>query len=117
MPKILYVEDHPPAQMLMEAIIADLTAHELLLAGTGASAEQITRETPPDLYILDMDLPDTDGIKLAKQLTSINSAPVILVSAYAEAITDDTLSGLTCYYIPKPLDPTHVAETVQRALA
>src|SRR5205085_1401060 len=83
MATILYVEDHPPAQLLMQAIISELTAHHLICAQTGEEARQIVASDSVDLYILDLDLPDTDGITLAQTLTTIHDAPVILVSAYA----------------------------------
>lgn len=112
MATILYVEDHPPAQLLMEAIIADLTAHTLFTAANGAEALQLAATHQPDLYILDLDLPDTDGIVLAATLQTRHPAPVILVSAYAEAIDTDAH-----YYLAKPLDPDHVAQIIDRALA
>lgn len=114
MSAILYVEDHPPARFLMQAIIEDLTDYALMVAENGASAQQIARDIKPLLYVLDMDLPDTDGLTLAKVLQSIHSAPVILVSAYAEAIREDDLDGMI--YLPKPLEPQHVADVIRRTL-
>lgn len=115
MPTILYVEDHPPAQMLMQAIVDEFTAHTLIIAQSGTEAQQAIQTTTPDLYILDLDLPDTDGVTLAKTLCQQHPAPVILVSAYAEAINEAELPDLI--YLAKPLDPDHVAETIQRAMA
>ena len=122
MATILYVEDHPPAQMLMQAIVNEMTGHTLHMASTGEMARAIASEALPDLYILDLDLPDTDGLTLAEALrhlnpTNPNPAPVILVSAYAEAVEDAESSGLVTFYLAKPLDPDHVAEAIQRALA
>lgn len=114
---ILYVEDHPPAQLLMQAIISDLTPHHLVLAQNGAEAQRITAEVHPDLYILDLDLPDTDGLVLAKTLHALHPAPIILVSAYAEAFTASEHAALISAYLPKPLDPDHVAATLQRTLS
>ncbi|NDJ75876.1 MAG: response regulator [Chloroflexi bacterium] len=115
MARILYVEDHPPAQYLMDAIISEMTAHELLLASSGAEAEQLAESFPPDLYILDLDLPDTDGLRLAETLRAAHPAPVILVSAYAEAVDEAALDDM--HYLAKPLEPDHVADTIRRALA
>jgi CheY-like chemotaxis protein len=112
MATILYVEDHPPAQLLMQAIISELTVHRLVCASTGEEARQIA--APIDLYILDLDLPDTDGVTLAQTMTTIHRAPVILVSAYAEAIKPENLSYS---YLAKPLDPDDVAKIIQRAVA
>ncbi len=117
MKTILYVEDHPPAQLLMQAIVSELTSHRLLIAENGEEAGQIAANTPLDLYILDLDLPDTDGVTLAQTLTARCPAPIILVSAYAEAIEEETLNELIHSYLAKPLDPDYVAETIQRALA
>lgn len=114
MATLLYVEDHPPAQMLMQAIISELTVHQLLCAGTGETARKLAAENKFDLYILDFDLPDTDGLTLAQNLTAIHPAPVVLVSAYAEGIKTETLAH---YYLAKPLDPDNVAKIIQRALA
>jgi CheY-like chemotaxis protein len=114
---VLYVEDHPPAQMLMQAILSDLTPHQLLTAGTGETARRLAAERHPDLYIVDLDLPDTDGLALVKALKAIHAAPALLVSAYGESVKDESIKTLFAAYLAKPLDPIHVAETIQRALA
>ena len=117
MTTLLYVEDHPPAQMLMKAIINDLLPYQLIMAKTGEEAIEQTATHRPDLYIIDLDLPDTDGLTLARALRQIHLAPVILVSAYAEAIKLEQVSDTVQNYIAKPLDPDYVAQTIQRTLA
>jgi CheY-like chemotaxis protein len=117
MATLLYVEDHPPAQLLMQAIISTMTPHDLRLASSGAEALDSVRMAPPDLYILDLDLPDSDGLSLAAQLSGIHPAPIILISAYAEAVDPAALPPLIRFYLAKPLDPDDVAKTIQRALA
>lgn len=114
MATILYVEDHPPAQLLMQAIISEMTTHTLVVANSGAEAVKVAAESYPELYILDLDLPDGDGISLAQTLNAIHPAPVIIVSAYAEAVNQGTLDYV---YLSKPLDPDDVARTVQRTMA
>jgi CheY-like chemotaxis protein len=117
MTTILYVDDHPPARLLMSAIIAELTDFSLLTAATGAEAIEATKSHTPDLYILDVDLPDTDGILLAEHLNRVHTAPVLLVSAYAESIEIDTLPDFIHTYIAKPIDPDAVVETIRRTVA
>ncbi|HLY26408.1 MAG TPA: response regulator [Aggregatilineales bacterium] len=114
---ILYAEDHPPAQLLMQAIIGDLTQHHIELAATGEEAERMAAQLLPALYIVDLDLPDTDGLALAQALRAIHPAPVLLVSAYAEAVKESQFQTLVTAYLPKPLDPEYVAETIERTLA
>ncbi len=114
---ILYVEDHPPAQMLMQAIVGEMTSHRLALASTGAEARTVAQSVEPDLYIVDLDLPDTDGLTLVQALQNIHPAPVLLVSAYAEAVKQSPVGGMILAYLAKPLDPTDVARTIERSLA
>jgi two-component system response regulator BaeR len=108
--RLLYIEDHPPARLLMTAIITDLGngEHTLMLAANGGEAIVTVRATPPDLYLIDFDLPDTDGVRLAQRLREIHTAPVILVSAYGAAIQRDSHRGIITMYLPKPLDPDEV---------
>ena len=117
MSKLLYVEDHPPAQILMQAIVDEMTGHHLTLASSGDEARAIAATLAPDLYIVDLDLPDTDGVALAQMLKNIHLAPVVLVSAYAEAFKEPTLKAVIDTYLAKPLDPDVVVATIQRALA
>jgi CheY-like chemotaxis protein len=117
MSTLLYVEDHPPAQMLMQAIIADLTPHRLIVAGTGEQARALATAESPDLYIVDLDLPDGDGLALASTLKAIHAAPVLLVSAYGESVDSAAMHSVIHAYLAKPLDPINVAETIQRTLA
>lgn len=117
MTTILYVEDHPPAQLLMKAIFSDLLPYQLVLAASGESALAQTKTHPPKLYIIDLDLPDTDGLTLARQLYEQHPAPIILVSAYAEAIKTESLANIVHAYLAKPLDPDYVAQIIQRTLA
>jgi len=117
MPTILYVEDHPPAQLLMRAIIAEFTTHRLITAGTGTEALRLAHTERPALYIVDLDLPDTDGITLITALKTAHPAPAVLVSAYAEAVDGATLGTRIDSYLAKPLDPTYVAQIIERTLA
>ncbi len=114
---LLYVEDHRPAQLLMQAIVGEMTGHQLTVAGSGAEALALAAKHHPDLYIIDLDLPDTDGIALAGELKAMHAAPVLLVSAYAEAVKSDPLRLAVDAYLAKPLDPDHVVETIHRTLA
>lgn len=117
MATVFYIEDHPPAQMLMQAIVGELTAHHLAVASSAQEAQATAASLAPDLYIIDLDLPDMDGLSLAQALKAIHPAPVLLVSAYAEAVKDSSLGTLVNAYLAKPLDPENVAKTIERTLA
>jgi len=109
---ILYVEDHPPARLLMNAIVQEMTDYEIISVGSAAEAHHLINTHTPDLYILDLDLPDGDGVSLAQELQQRHHAPVLLVSAYAEAV--DATANYE--YLPKPLDPDDVETILRRTL-
>jgi CheY-like chemotaxis protein len=117
MATVLYIEDHPPARLLMHAIIEEMTTHRLEVAASGEEGLRQAQALTPDLYIVDLDLPDTDGLTLARALLKVHPAPVLLVSAYAEAVKDPTVGTAIHAYLAKPLDPVDVADTIERTLA
>lgn len=117
MTTLLYLEDHAPARLLMEAIVHDLLPYDLMVAATGEEALTKAAAHRPDLYIVDLDLPDTDGLTLGRALRQTHPAPVILVSAFAEAIKAEDFAEVAQDYIAKPFDPDYVAEVIRRTLA
>lgn len=112
---LLYVEDHPPARLLMDAIIHDLTPYTLITAGSCAEAKHSV-VSRPDVYIVDLDLPDGDGITLIHELQAAHFAPAIITSAYESDTVANIPEGIF-EYLRKPLDPDDVARTIQRAVA
>ncbi|BFH70414.1 hypothetical protein J27TS7_22480 [Paenibacillus dendritiformis] len=71
----------------------------------------------PDLVLLDLTLPDQDGMEILKQLRQYGSCPVIIVTA--RGAVPDRLRGLqegADDYIPKPFDPEEVVARVQAVL-
>ena len=104
--KLVYVIDD-------EADICKLVANELARYGhqtqtfrTGAQALYALKKQPPDICIIDLGLPDMDGLNLVKQLMNNNSMGIIILSG-RNSLTDKVL-GLELGaddYISKPFDP------------
>ena len=118
---VLYVEDNPVNTMLMESIFERLPASRLTAAETGADAETSALADPPDLLLLDMQLPDTDGIALLNRLRAypaLRQIPAVAVSAdaLAEGIAAARSAGFCDYWV-KPLDLDHTLGQLMRLLA
>src|SRR5262249_5870561 len=77
---VLVVEDEAPMRRFLRAA---LTSHgfKVVEAATARDAEQLATETPPDAVLLDLGLPDADGIELLHKLREWLAAPVIVLSA------------------------------------
>ena len=120
--KILLVEDEQTiADTLIYALGSEgFKVRHLLL---GREALQAHRETPFDLIILDIGLPDTTGFEVLKQLRALpdgcdgRDVPVIFLTARAEEI--DRILGLELGaddYVTKPFSPREVAARVRAIL-
>lgn len=80
LPLVLLVEDELPIRKFLGASLAS-AGYRLEEASTGREALRIAAQSPPDLVILDLGLPDMDGQELLTQLREWLTAPVIVLSA------------------------------------
>jgi putative two-component system response regulator len=118
-PSILLVDDATAnLQLLRETL--DGCGYKLLVATDGASALAIARKALPDLVLLDIMLPDTDGYEVCRRLKAdeaTRSIPVIFLTALADAA--DEARGLdlgAVDYISKPITPELVRARVRNHL-
>lgn len=99
---ILVVEDDTPVRNL---ITTTLKAHDykFLTAKDGASAVMEASSHNPDIILLDLGLPDMDGIEVIKKIRSWSNSPIIVISARSEDA--DKIEALDCGaddYLTKP---------------
>ena len=78
--KILVVEDEKSISRFISTIL-DNNGYEAVQARTGAEAQSMISSHCPDLVILDLGLPDMDGLEILRSLRSWSSLPVVVVSA------------------------------------
>jgi CheY-like chemotaxis protein len=104
---VLYIEDSGVSVFLVEAIFAPLSA-QLLIAGDGSTGLELARRHRPHLILLDMNLPDMDGIAFLKLLRgdpAIASIPVVIASADELLEERKHLAALgVTEYLLKPFD-------------
>ena len=104
-PRILIVEDEPKlGQLLIDYLRAASYAPSLISHGDQVLA--YVRQTPPDLILLDLMLPGTDGLTLCREIRRFSDVPIVMVTAKIEEI--DRLLGLEIGaddYICKPYSP------------
>jgi two-component system KDP operon response regulator KdpE len=88
---VLVVDDDPAMRRTL-SINLRARDYEVETAGDGRSALQVVDERMPDVVLLDLGLPDLDGISVLKRLRSFTQVPVIVVSARSES--DDKVEAL-----------------------
>lgn len=99
---ILTVEDDPPIRNL---ITTTLKAHDyrFLSAANGETAIMLASSHNPDIILLDLGLPDIDGVELITKIRSWSNVPIIVISARSE--DDDKIAALDAGaddYLTKP---------------
>jgi len=113
---VLVVDDEP---IVREVVVRYLEreGYRTLEAGDGDAARAALARTPPDLVVLDVMLPGTDGLELCRWIRSTSRLPVIMLTARGEEA--DRIVGLELGaddYVTKPFSPRELAARVKSVL-
>jgi len=114
--KILVVDDDPDILELVETFLAQ-EGFEVITQSSGNQIVSLVRETNPDLVILDVLLPDVDGMEICKELRRFTQAPIFFLSGKNTEI--DKIVGLSIGaddYIGKPFSPRELVARVKAHL-
>jgi two-component system, NtrC family, nitrogen regulation response regulator NtrX len=117
-PYILVVDDEPDIRNLLQEILED-EGYEIAIAENGESARHLHRQRRPDLILLDIWMPDVDGITLLKEWSEdgVLPMPVIMMSGHGTVETAVEATRLGAYdFIEKPLSLAKLLLTVEHAL-
>src|SRR3569832_1675181 len=115
---ILVVDDERDIRELLKEILVD-EGYEVSVAENGETARLARRARRPDLVLLDIWMPDVDGISLLKEWNDERgpSAPVIMMSGHGTVETAVEATRLGAYdFIEKPLSMARLLVTIARAL-
>ncbi len=106
--QVHYVEDNDTNAEVMRGILAQRPQITMTVSATGLDGLAAIRQTPPDLILLDMHLPDIDGLELLRHLKhDLRTAdvPIIVVSADATpARINEAVAAGAAHYLTKPLN-------------
>lgn len=117
-PHILVVDDEPDIRDLLHDILVD-EGYDVAVAADADSARRARLEEPPDLALLDIWMPDVDGITLLKewQAGDVARFPVIMMSGHGTIETAVEATRLGAFdFVEKPLSLAKLLVTVRAAL-
>ena len=118
MAKILVVDDEMGIRELLSEILSD-EGHSVSLAENAAEARRIRSEMRPDLVLLDIWMPDTDGISLLKEWSAggLLNMPVVMMSGHGtiDSAVEATRVG-AIDFLEKPIALQKLLTTVKKAL-
>jgi len=116
---VLVVDDHELNLKLLQRVL-ELGGHKVIAVGSLASAEEALAAQLPALIVLDLQLPDGDGLDLARRLKAKpETASCVVLACTAEAMRGDAERALAAgcdAYVSKPIDTREFSALVDELL-
>jgi CheY-like chemotaxis protein len=114
--RVLVVDDDADSLMLA-AVALEQHGARVTTARSGAEALDAMTNTPPDVLVSDLGMPDLDGLELMREVRRRRGSamPALALTAYAmEADAERTRAAGYSMHLPKPLDPKRLAMAVRQ---
>lgn len=116
--RVIIADDESIIRMDLREMLTTMGYLVVGEAGDGVSAVNLAREVRPDLVIMDIKMPDLDGIAAAKILTEERIAPVLLLTAFSQQeLVEGAKEAGVVGYIVKPFRESELAPAIEIALA
>ncbi|HZV95372.1 MAG TPA: response regulator [Candidatus Nitrosocosmicus sp.] len=111
--KILVVDDEPEVRLVLTEFL-ESRGYEVTAASSGAEAISLVDAVKPHVVLLDVTMPEMDGMETLKRLAAANPGlPIIMVTANADVdVTSRLLAMGAADYIPKPFDLEYLGQAV-----
>ena len=117
--RILVIEDHEENRRLLRDLLTSF-GYELIEAASGEDGLIAASAQPPDLILMDIQLPGMDGYETTRRIkgnASLRQIPVIAVTSYALSGDDVKAFAAGCdAYVTKPFDPAELLEKIRSYL-
>jgi signal transduction histidine kinase/DNA-binding response OmpR family regulator len=116
--RILVIDDSKYMSAFLTDSALPSLGYQSLVASTGQRALELVSAEKPDAILLDLNLPDMDGLDVVRQLAKVkNQVPIILMTAYgSEQVAVEAFRLGVRDYLSKPIDLDEVANALERAL-
>jgi CheY-like chemotaxis protein len=115
---ILTVEDDPLVRADLRLILEDNGFEVCAAARNGAEAVALAREHAPDLILIDLNLPELDGVEATRRILAERSVPIVALTGYANTgAVDRAVAAGAVGHLTKPFSERGLVEVVRAALA
>jgi len=116
--RVVIADDESIIRMDLREMLISLGYLVVGETGDGISAVNLARELRPDLVIMDIKMPDLDGIQAAKILTEERLAPVLLLTAFSQQeLIEGAKDAGVVGYIVKPFRESELVPAIEVALS
>lgn len=116
--RILIADDESLRVMSLRGQLETLGHKVVAEASNGKEAVRLAEELRPDLAILDIKMPEMDGIEAARQITAARPIPIILLTAYSEReLAERAASANVSAYLMKPVSEQDLLPAIALAVS
>jgi two-component system KDP operon response regulator KdpE len=116
LPRILVCDDEPQILRALKVILRD-AGYEAVAAGSGEEALDRAAVKPPEAAILDLMLPDLDGVEVTRRLREWSRMPILVLSAVGEEDRKvEALAAGADDYVTKPFGPRELVARLEAVL-
>ena len=114
---VLLVDDYSDSRLMMRLLL-EMSGYRIVEAETGREAVECAKRECPDVILMDLNLPEIDGLtatKLIRELEILRDVPIIALSGYdAEHSQNAALAAGCDHYVTKPVDFDQLEDVVGR---
>lgn len=115
--RTLIVDDEPLAVERMQVICASLDTIAVVgTANDGAAALRLIEALSPDLVLLDMTMPELDGLSVARALSKMDVKPAIIFVTAHDSFAVEAFDCDAVDYVLKPVTPERLKRAIERAI-
>jgi len=116
--RVLIADDESLRVMSLKGQLESIGHRVIAEAGNGKEAVRLAQELKPDLAILDIKMPELDGIEAAKQITVEHPIPIILLTAYSEReLAERAAEANVAAYLMKPVSEQDLLPAIALAVS
>lgn len=114
--RILIADDEAIIRIGLKAMLQEMGHEVVASAADGASAIRFARALDPDLVILDIKMPEVDGLAAAEAIAALRPVPIVMLTAYSDRDLVSRAAHLPIQaYLVKPVQPGDLSAALQLA--
>ncbi|GAB4549124.1 MAG: hypothetical protein Fur002_26230 [Anaerolineales bacterium] len=115
--RILVIDDDPAITELM-GMLLDAHGYEALTTNSGAEGIQFVKEFSPHIILLDLMMPDIDGIEVSRAIRKFNNAPILILSAVTDPVlVANALDAGADTFLTKPVSTSVLIAHIKKMTA
>jgi response regulator NasT len=110
--RILVADDESIIRLGLRSMLEGM-GHEVIVAANGSEAIRMAERQRPDMAILDIRMPYTDGLQAARAISARHPLPILFLTAYSEQDLIDRATDLPIHgYLVKPIQPEELGAAI-----